>query len=198
MIIVLSGKRKSGKDTLAGILQEKYSYIPCSLAAPLKVMCRNEFGLTKEQTDGEFKEFPTHYIDYSAIEFPSYLTPRDIMIRMGQFYRSINPHYWIDKLTRIIDNGLPQDVFVITDVRFMNELVAFMAKKALTVRLERSEVYTGTRIQDKSETDLDGYDEWDLHIPEKENCILEDLNKVADKIHSLVEVRKSVKSVRSI
>jgi hypothetical protein len=88
-IVAISGKRRSGKSFLGTILQNDYGFVPISLAAPLKQMIRDHFGLTVDQTDGHLKEI---------VDVRYNLTPRDLMIRFGAFYRSIDPDFWVKKL----------------------------------------------------------------------------------------------------
>lgn len=174
-LIALSGKRRSGKTTVGNILRDEYGYSPMSLALPLKDLCQAHFGLTLEQTDGTFKEAPTQY---------GFLTPRQIMIHMGQAYRYVDPDYWVKDLFRQLDDD--SAAYVITDVRFLNEVKHLVSRGALTVRLERDEKYTGKAINDPSETELDNYDKWDLVIPAHENKTMADLHLVAQRINRLV------------
>lgn len=190
-LVAISGKRRSGKSTLGDILRDEYGYHPISLAEPLKHMAQTHFGLTRGQTDGIFKEQPTQYRDLSLPGRGRFLTPRDIMINMGQFYRSIDPDFWLKKLFNQIEH-VPQaqmQTYVVTDVRFRNELEWMKRHKAIAVRLERSEELTGKYIQDPSETDLDSYDQWDIKIPANQNVELADLVRIAELINTHVSAR---------
>lgn len=185
IFIGISGKRRTGKTSLANILGEEYGYRVRHLADPLKAICRENFRLTHEQTDGIFKESPTHYRQNNAL-----LTPRQIMIQTGMFYRSIDPNFWIGKVFEGA-NLFPDRDLVIPDVRFLNEVKAFKAKEnALLIRLNRNEKYTGINIDDPSETELDSYTSWDLEIPEKDNERLEQLYDVAYTVHQLVLAKR--------
>lgn len=72
MIISLSGKAKSGKDTVGEYLVKKHGFIQMSWAENLKAMCRKVFSLSQEQTDTQKgKETPLEYevtLNYKAIE----------------------------------------------------------------------------------------------------------------------------------
>lgn len=177
--IAISGKRKAGKTTEAELLAKNYGYIPLHLATPLKDLCKQLFGLSDAQVNGKDKETPTTYRQGTKL-----LTPRDIMIQTGQFFRSIDPNFWINKL--ILQAGsLPEgSVVVVPDVRFKNEIQTLKKLGAYLVRLERSETYTGTNIDDPSETELDDYKEWDLHVPAEFNQDLMHLHHIATRIHA--------------
>jgi phosphomevalonate kinase len=178
-LIALSAKRRGGKTTLGDILFDKYGYNPISLADPLKAMCREQFGLTKEQTDGGLKE---------VIDERYNKTPRQIMIGFGQFYRSIDPDFWTKKLFESMRQHTQAQLrtFVVTDVRFTNEMEWMRRHSALSVRLERSPDLTGAYINDVSETDLDDYVGWDIYIPSDKNVNMQDLERVAERIHDAI------------
>ncbi len=178
MIIVgISGKRGSGKTTLANILEERYGWFHVSLADFLKRKCREDFDLTLEQTNGALKEVVDERYDK---------TPRQIMIDMGSFYRSVDPHFWIKKVQEQI-LGFPQAQrgnVVISDIRFRNEAEWISRHYGYVVRLERSptlNIYR-TEIQDPSECELDAYSFY-LTIPALSNVTLADLERIAGQIN---------------
>lgn len=53
MIIGISGKAGSGKDTLADILVRKHGFVKVALADPMKRFCMELFGFTEEQLWGK-------------------------------------------------------------------------------------------------------------------------------------------------
>lgn len=184
VLLGLSGKRRSGKTTLAREL-EKFGWKHYSLAAELKRMMREEFGLTEEQTDGSLKET----VD------PRYgKTPRQMMIEFGKAKRDEDPAYWIK---RVMDTMLkaPQAQMqkaVISDVRFLNEGEWIYNHGGYVVRLEREEEFTGKPIDDPSECELDHYD-FDFIVEAKFNRTMEDIYDTAEIVDSLVTTWESKK-----
>lgn len=182
-IICISGKRGSGKSMLAMFL-EKNGYRRLPLARALKDKALIDFDLTEEQVNGVFKESPTTFRDENG----KFLTPRDIMIRLGAFYRSIDPLYWCNKvayrLEEFNDYAPTIGKFVIDDVRFMNEVKFFKDKGAKFVRLERDNSLNvfKTELDDPSETELDHYGGWDHFISSKLNKTPSDLERLAESI----------------
>lgn len=169
MIIVgISGKRGTGKTLLATILNKKYGFVDIPFAAELKSKVRSDFGLTIEHTDGYLKETPT---EFNA-------TPRDMMIKYGQFFRQFDPMYWVKKTFDKIQNvstfysGNKTDLrFVVSDVRFQNEANFIKSKGGILLRLERKpelNIYK-TVSTDVSETDLDNYTRFDYVLGEDFN-----------------------------
>lgn len=60
IIVSLSGKMETGKDTVADILVENYNFKKLSFAKNLKKMCQSVFEITEEDTDtmeGKFRQF---------------------------------------------------------------------------------------------------------------------------------------------
>lgn len=146
-LIGISGKRGTGKSLLGKILSEQFGFVPLSFAKELKERVRGDFGLREIETDGGAKEKV----------LPEYgLSPREIMIKYGQFFRSIDPDYWVRRTLRHVKR---EGDYCITDVRFRNEADAITKLGGVVVRLERLpelNVYKGT-IDDESENALDSY-----------------------------------------
>jgi phosphomevalonate kinase len=171
-LVAISGKRRSGKSFMGTMLEKHYGYRSISLAAPLKQMIREQFGLTEDQTDGHLKEI---------VDMRYGLTPRELMIRFGAFYRSIDRDFWVKKLFDQIKQTPQAQMgkYVITDMRFKNELDWFKRHGATLVRLERDEEFTGPSIDDPSEKELDDYAAWDVLITKEFNRDEEDMYTAA-------------------
>jgi hypothetical protein len=170
MIIGVSGKRGTGKDTLAAILVER-GFQKVSFAKPLKAHVRQFFSMTEEHTDGSLKE----------IVDPRYgLSPRQIMIDVGQFYRRYDPLFWVKQAFR----DLPT-LAAISDVRFINEADYIRKEGGIVVRLERKpelNIYKGV-LTDVSETQLDNY-AFDEVFGEEVNITPADLRRFADSLEA--------------
>lgn len=180
-VLCISGKRGAGKSLLAKSL-EKYGFHRMSLAAELKNKCRQEFGFTEDQVNGAFKESPTQYRRTDG----SFFTPRDVMIRMGTFYRSIDRNFWLKALKPYMEM---EDRIVIDDIRFLNE-IEFMKREynAKFIRIERAQnlnVFKAA-LDDLSETELDTFQDWDYLLLSPFNRVPEDLEQFADHIDSTV------------
>jgi hypothetical protein len=122
-IIGLTGRKRSGKDTVGKYMVDR-GYIRVAFADALKNACREIFGFTDEQLNGdELKETVDNYWEH---------TPREILQTVGtelfrntlpKFCNNINNDIWIrvvgKKINDLILQG--QTKIVITDVRFENE-----------------------------------------------------------------------------
>jgi len=56
MIIGFAGKKRSGKDTIANYLVNKYNFRRYAFGGPVKEVCRILFGFDDEQLYGDRKE----------------------------------------------------------------------------------------------------------------------------------------------
>lgn len=204
IILGISGKRGSGKTTLAEILVRDYKWIHTPFAQSLKDLNRKLLGLTYDETDGVNKERPlirfpkpNKYMG-SYIVDEGYWTPREIMISTGQFFRSIDPLFWVKKTFENIkqyNDDYEHSIkyaddrirFVISDVRFKNEAEYIKSKNGLLCRLERDENLNifKTKLDDPSETELDNYRNWDVHVSKFKNETIKDLEITANEINKL-------------
>ena len=178
-IVGISGKRGSGKSLLANYLEEK-GFEKLSLADWLKREAMSKFRLTSAQVFGNEKETPTQYTRTDG----SPLTARDILIRTGIFYRSIDPLYFCVKIQQFMRDG---GFYVIDDIRFLNEVQFFKRHYgAKFVRIERAQelnVYKAA-LDDLSETELDTFKDWDWRLPAELNQVPADLERFAEVINA--------------
>ncbi len=172
-LICISGKRESGKSLLASYLEHNHNFERFSLADALKKRVMADFNLRPAQLWGNEKESPTQYKRTDG----SMYTGRDILIRMGTFYRSIDTLFWCKQFDSKIGDNI-----VIDDVRFKNEVAYFKQNyNAKFVRLERfQELCPHKRaLDDLSEQDLDSFCDWDFKLLPECNKTPEDLRDFA-------------------
>lgn len=182
-LVLISGKRESGKSLLASYLEHEFGFERFSLADDLKKRVLVDFPLIRSsQLWGNEKETPTPYIRTDG----SFYTGRDILIRVGSLYRSIDPLFWCKKFDPRIG-----DKIVCDDLRFINEAHFFLSEyKAKFVRIERKQELKPTprALDDLSETEMDKYEKWDYRLNEEDNIIPNDLKIFASKIAKSLNV----------
>ena len=140
MIILLTGKAGSGKDTVADILCELYAYKKVFFADTLKRAVKEIFGLTDFQAyDREEREKVIPYWGYS---------PRQMYQLIGTevFRNHFDKDIWVKSLRYKVLQDLHAN-WVISDCRFPNELNAFdgigsQGREAIVVKVVR-EGYDG-------------------------------------------------------
>lgn len=116
-IIGMTGRKRSGKDTVGAYLRMKHSFAQESFAKPLKEAVRYIYGWGHEHLDGSLKEVVDPYWQ---------TTPRAVLQSFGtEIGRQLDQNLWVKSLQRRLESfqtgsGGPTS-FVITDVRFPNE-----------------------------------------------------------------------------
>ena len=135
-LIGITGRARSGKDTVADILVRDHGFAKIAFADHLKRCCRDIFGFTDEQLWGGERD---------VVDERMVFAPRYALQRLGtEFGRSLYPNVWIDPVMRTIESlrsgwyaYTPQRGlhalewarakfrgFVVSDVRFPNEAEA--------------------------------------------------------------------------
>lgn len=113
MLIGLTGKARSGKDTVANYLRDRHGFEVLTLARPLKHGLQAMLGLTEEHTDGELKE---QVIDWLGV------STRELMQTLGTEWgrTHVASDVWLRVLARNYEKIKDRNV-VVSDIRFENE-----------------------------------------------------------------------------
>lgn len=180
MIIGISGKAESGKDTAAKMLEILYANPKISFedfsnkkynkfadiqtvhfADSLKETAQVLFGIGEWETNTqEGKKKTINWIGK---------TVRELLQGVGQGLRNaIDPDLWVKILFANTSEFFTN--FIIADVRYPNEVNAIKEREGLLVRIDRNGAGAGNH---DSETALDIYTDWDYYI--ENNGSLEEL-----------------------
>lgn len=149
-LIGLSGRKRSGKDTIGSFLEREHGFTIDYFAKPLKAAVRDVFHWTKAHTDGDLKEVVDPFWG---------LSPRVVMQRFGtEVGRQIDGEVWAKSLQLRVQQGLDSGhvKYAITDVRFPNEAELIKKLGGQAWRVERPSL--GPAVdRHPSETSLDDY-----------------------------------------
>lgn len=190
MIIVLSGKARSGKDTVAGILkdmfyEDKKTVRVVAYADFLKNILGKCFLLTHEQLYGNAKEQPIEGLKISSalhLEQERFWTPRELLQFIGtDVFRKINPDCWVNVIKSNTLFGSDAANTIITDGRFANEIDWVLEEaNGLHIHIERDDRTFVNNPEHISENALPSFKAHDKRICIKNNGTLEDLrNKLS-------------------
>ena len=170
MIIGISGKAGSGKDTAAKMLEVLYANPDISyedfankryknfadiqivhFADSLKETAQVLFRIGEWETNTqEGKKTTINWIGK---------TVRELLQGIGQGLRdAIDPNLWVKIL---FANTEDWSNYIIADVRYPNELEAIKERDGVLIRIDRNGAGAGNH---SSETALDDYNNWDVHI----------------------------------
>lgn len=175
-IIGISGKRESGKTTVANHLVENHGFTKVSFAYELRMELVS-LGYPHEVLFAK----PTHPVI------------RALMIAHGSARRMIDPDYWVTRLfetiSRIAKSGDDNVTrFVVDDMRYRNEAdrIKGVGGQLWRVMIDDPLYRLGfiAGVDDhESEMSLDGYAEWDYVVSAKHGDLAE-LYRQADEIVS--------------
>lgn len=170
-LIGITGKARSGKDTIAKMLWTHHDFVRIAFADPLKRAAQTIFGLTEDQTwNDELKE----------VVIPRWnLTPRQIFQRLGtESIRDVfGSHVWTERWLLSYEQVMNTDSVVIPDVRFENEAKMIRELGGIIIQVRRGDGLSGAEGTHASET---GDIEADFTIDNNGTLetLLEDLNGV--------------------
>jgi len=155
-LIGITGKKGSGKDTVAGLLQRNWFWTPCAFAGELKAIAKRLWDLSEDQVNGSIQE-------KERVDPRWGCSPRHLLQTLGtEAGRAAHPETWIRfLLQQIAQKDQPVDFhhppragWVVTDVRFPNEASAIRKHGGVIWRVER-DGGTGHYTDHASETSID-------------------------------------------
>ncbi|QDQ14314.1 hypothetical protein [Streptomyces spectabilis] len=156
--IALIGRARSGKDSVGARLIARYGYTRLAFADPLKDMAIGINPWISYDVPGFIKHGTIRLAD--LIEHvgwerakEEYSEVRSTLQRIGQHMRSIDPDYWIDRLTKRL--ARTSGPIVVTDVRYPNEVDKLDRYGFRIVRIARPSIESTDAHE--SETALDKY-----------------------------------------
>lgn len=131
MLILLSGKRYSGKSFVADVLSSNFGYTELALADGVKM----EAAKRLSSSDAETQQIYARLIQDQQFKDAN----RSLLIDIGQSVRSKDQDHWCDKLERnMILMG--KGNYVISDIRLPNEIEYFKSRyDCVTIRVVASE-----------------------------------------------------------
>lgn len=144
-IIGVTGRKRSGKDTIGSYLVEKYGFVRVAYADALKEACKNIFGFSDEQLYGDdLKEVVDEYWGHTPREILQKVGTELFRERLPQLCTYISNDIWIRSVERKIQNLAKQGVskIVITDIRFPNEIEFITRSGGVTWKVVRPGLFT--------------------------------------------------------
>jgi hypothetical protein len=202
MLIVLSGKARSGKDTLADILIDLFKektnddFRKVAYADSLKEKLMLEFDLSWDQVYGDLKEVPDKrfvkkikktdsYTDGKVwTDKDLYWSPREIMQFIGtDCYRAVDDSFWVKSLFNKINKNGYKNV-IISDGRFPSEIDPVVDLGGYHIRVFRSQQGSLNNKTHESEVALDN--DYKIDFTVINDGSIDDLKKTASSIVTMI------------
>jgi len=142
MIIGITGRIGSGKDTVADYLCTMHGFKRLSFAASLKDAISAIFGWDREMLEGTTKssrEWREQVDPWWTEKLGKEVTPRWVLQYWGTEVcrNGFHPDIWVASVENKLRNTT--DNIVITDCRFSNEILAIKRAGGITCRIERGQ-----------------------------------------------------------
>ena len=137
-IIGFAGKKRSGKDTAADII-DQYSNNKVktfAFATILKEVVQKVFLISDEQMIN-LKEVKIERLGYS---------PRQLLQNFGDHFRKVNPNVFTDYMDHIISSYIESDTIIITDVRFDDECMFIKKHNGVLIGIDAEERLKSTVV----------------------------------------------------
>lgn len=185
-VILLSGKLQSGKNATSDFIFEwlannNKSYKHLFFAKPLKDACAEDFKLVENYLNEFVVKFVSDFgiaigrdgikrlselmiCNENYYENKTELTRRLLQLYGTEIFRQrVDTDYWVNKTLNDIKRS-SEEYYVITDLRFPNELLAPKKDHDIDTYALRINRDFKRENEHYSETALDNYPEWDLII----------------------------------
>lgn len=150
-IIGICGKKFSGKSTVGLYLEDEYNYKQIAFADALKDICKIIFGLTTEQLNGDLKETVDEYWNTTPRKILQFVGTDLFKNRIGELLPHIGSTIWIEIVKRNILqewNTHPNTKFVITDIRFVDEIDFIHNIGGKVIKITRPSTHIDTHVSE--------------------------------------------------
>lgn len=202
VLLLISGKLQSGKNTLADLItaeaEKRGATVAQGLfARALKENCRDDFMLLSNFLSSEraklleaYPELPPETLSWMDVQEHQWWDKKTGYTRTALqlygtdiFRKRVSESYWVDKVREEAGASSAQ-LFIVTDTRYPNEVELKDVggdREVLTLRINRpSLTREGVEEQHTSETALDDYASWDFLVSNEGS--MRDLANVASVI----------------
>jgi hypothetical protein len=200
MIIGLSGRIGSGKDTVADYLEKQHGFNRYSYANAVKDCLSLLFGWDRELLNGYTKESRT-FREQPDVWWSKRLgienfSPRFAMqyIATDVFRKHFHDQIWVASLEKKLQSETKN--CVVTDCRFVNEFYSIKSLNGLTIRIERGENpdwYQYAKDLTNS-YNLEKLREFNVHASEYESVYLP-YDHIINNDETLEDLYKKIESV---
>ena len=138
-IIGITGRKRHGKDTLGDYLVSNYGYTKIGFADALKEGCRHIFGFNDDQLYGNSKEIDDAFWKASPRKVLQYVGTDLFRDQLSCVLPEVKDDIWVKVVEKTILQN-PDKKYVITDVRFNNELAFIKKYNGLTIKVQRDSI----------------------------------------------------------
>lgn len=181
--IAISGKARSGKDTLGKLLIKELGFSSrqikkLAFADPIKHICKIMFPTVDNKHLFGPSEYRTIEIQ-NALSDGKPLTIRQNLLDVGTYARKYNEDIWINNFNYEYLKNQDKKLFIVPDLRFRNEIEYLKRENFFLIRIKRQASQIINHISETGQDDISD-DEFDI---------------VINNDYTLLELKQSVLSI---
>ena len=173
MIIGITGKKFSGKDTLADELVLNYDFIKYSMADPLKDALKSLFGFTDEQLYGNQKEIIDTRWNITPREVLQFFGTQVMQFKIQELIPKVKRNFFVKRFEDFCQKNEEKNI-VVADIRFQHEIDSVRKMGGIIIKVIRDNL-NNNLSQHISESGLDSLTNIDFVI--ENNSTKEELFK---------------------
>jgi hypothetical protein len=158
MLVGLLGQKRSGKDTSADYIVEKYNFTKLAYADPLKEISKILFFFDDEQLHGNDKEVVDKFWKTKPRDLYQYMGT-DIMRRdINKIMPHIGEDFWVIHMEKRLDESETGNK-IISDLRYQNEIDQIHKLGGIVIKIIRPNIQSNdTHESEKNIDNLTGFD----------------------------------------
>lgn len=139
-IIAICGYRRSGKDTVADILSEKYLFKKIKIAYKLKEIVKVLFDFNDFQLEIEKKDIIDPRWNTSPRQIMQFFGTDIMQFKIQEIMPHIGRSFFIESLINYINTQTTINKWVISDLRFVHEWKCLQKYNTFIIRVENDNI----------------------------------------------------------
>jgi len=180
-IIAISGRKRSGKDTIANYLIDKHKFKRYGFADPIRATAKLVFGWTEDWIVNHKEEIDPYWdISYRqfAQDFGTEYMQFGLPSRFPKFKEQNGRQFWVKRFLRMYNQESIKSNWVLSDCRFPHETIPIKKHGGIVIRVVRPD------HEDKSDLHASEIEQ-DSIVPDYtliNNASIEDLQNAVSEI----------------
>ena len=134
-IIAVCGLKRSGKDTIANYIKNKYRYKHCKISAPLKQCIKTLFKLSDDELELNNKDCIHSKWNIEPRVMMDFIGTHVFQYEIQKILPYVGRNFWINHLLDEFTSSEENNKIVISDLRFKHELVELQKHGVFVIKV---------------------------------------------------------------
>ena len=136
-IIIIIGAKRSGKDTLAKYIADKYEYKIVKISEKLKKCLKILFDFSNEQLENDEKDIIDERWGLSPRKIMQFFGTEILQNKIQEILPQCNKNFLINNFKNTIDKNKK---YIISDLRFLHEYNALLEYNPYVILIQRDNI----------------------------------------------------------